>query len=85
MWYWYVLGAVAFIIGFVLYSCLVVAGRAEDRRDAIEREEAIEVQPCDSDSDMELYLKDNSGKKVLPLASVLRTRTSPTIVKRFSR
>ena len=56
MWYWYVWGAVDFIIGFISYSCLVVARRADDRSAAIGWEEAflVEVQSGDSASNTDL-------------------------------
>ena len=53
MWYWYVLGGVGFLTGLFSYSTLVVARRADDRTDAIKREDRVrkatftQVQDCD--------------------------------------
>ncbi len=87
MWYWYVFGAVALIIGFISYSFLVIARRADDRKDAIEGEETLpeQVQSCDSASDMDPSLKDNSEEKVSLVALPLPPKASLTIVKRLPR
>ena len=65
MWYWYVIGAGALLIGFLGYSLLVVAGRADTRKDAIQREEpSAKVQSRGSASEREPRLTEKSEEKV---------------------
>ena len=66
MWYGYILGGVAFLIGLVSYSSLIVAGRADDRRDAIEREEYSKSHACGSAQRMEPCFNANSEGRVSP-------------------
>jgi len=72
IWYWYVVGVIAFVIGFFSYSFLVVAGRADVKRDAVIREEFSKPHSCGSTPGEELSLTENSakGKGVTPLASI---------------
>jgi len=81
MWYWYVLGVVAFLIGLVSYSSLVVAGRADDRRDAIEREEYSKSRACGSAQGMEPCFNDNSEGRVSPLTSTVPSQIPLTNIK----
>jgi len=77
MWYWYLLGGVGFSIGLFSYSFLVVAGRADKRRDAIEREERLRSYSCGSAPGMESGIDDNSEQRALPSISLHPPVQSP--------
>ncbi len=65
MWYWYVIGAGALVIGFLGYSLLVVAGRADTRKDAIQPEgPASTVQSRSSTPEIQPRLNEESEQKV---------------------
>ena len=81
MGYWYVLGIVSFLIGLVSYSFLVVAGRADDRRDAIEREEYSKSRECGSAQGMETCFNDNSEGRVSPLTPTAPSQIPLTNIK----
>jgi hypothetical protein len=81
MWYWYGLRVVGFLIGLVSYSSLVVAGRADDRRDAIEREEYLKSRAWGSAQGMEPCFNDNSEGRVSPLTSTVPPQIPLTNIK----
>ncbi len=65
MWYWYVIGAGVFVIGFLGYSLLVVAGRADARKDALQPEgPASAVQSSSSTPEIQPRLNDKPKEKV---------------------
>lgn len=79
MWYWYFLGGVGFFIGLFSYSSLVVAGRADERRDAMEREERSRSHLSASAPEMEPGFNDKSEERVLAVTSILRPRARPPL------
>ena len=65
MWYFYVIGAGALLMGFFAYSLLVVAGRADARKNAIQPEEpSSKVQSRGSAPEGEPRLTEKSEEKV---------------------
>ena len=77
MWYWYLLGVLGSLSGIFSYSFLVVARRADERRDALEREERARPQ---SNVLLRGYnrVHDNSEEKVLPFPCTLPPQTRMT-------
>ena len=81
MWYWYLLGVAGLSIGLFSYSSLVVAGRADERRGAFEREERPRSGSCDSTPGTEPSFNDNSEERVSLSTSPLPPKTPLTNIK----
>ena len=81
MWYWYVIGVIAFLIGFLSYSLLVAAGRADVKREAIEREELSKSLACGFTPSTQSWFDENSGEKVSALTSTPPTQSTQTNIK----